>query len=137
MQGQITVSDVWPCIELSDFILQFRLPVEFKRELIVMELRLAAIRVQALLKAYSDANEQPVKDSPELTLYYWAVFTLARGHLGKHFVTLGAKQAQDTQADMDDTQFNYWLDQSDQAIRDLYALAGMTGQASANMVELI
>lgn len=146
MEGSIQHGEYWPALALADFVAQYRPPVEHKQELIKNEILVATIAAQTQLDLFltqfptlSDASDRypSMIETGIKALYQRAVFALARARLGKHFVTLGAKESQDTQADVDDNQYDYWLGQSKAAIGLLLGLVDQSALPAGYVVEAI
>jgi len=136
VNAQISGGDYWPALQLADFIKQFRLPVEHKIELVTNELHMAALAVQAQLKPLEQTV--PVEsESVEHVLYQHGVFTLARAHIGKHFLALGSKETNDVQADVDDNSYGYWMGQSEECVVRLLRRAGKSALPAGFTVEAI
>ena len=133
MDAQISGGDSWPTLQLADFIKQFRLPAEHKTELITHELEVAVVTIQDQLNQL----ERVQAGSPKTALYQRAVFTFARAHIGKHFLSLGSKETNDVQADVDDNQYDYWLGQSEDAVARLLKMADISTLPAGFTVEAI
>ena len=133
LKASIEGGDYWPTLQLANFIKQFRLPVEHKKELITHELQVAVVAIQDQLSDMLKAVDERVRN----TLYQRAVFTLARAHIGKHFLALGSKETNDVQADVDDNQYDYWLGQSEDAVARLLKMADISTLPAGFTVEAI